>query len=62
MEAKEFVDRARAAFAQRNKYVHGLQVGGERPDELWLTNRRSGTIDMHKAEVDNLSALEREFS
>jgi hypothetical protein len=61
-EIKEFVDKSRPLFAERNKYVHGLRVIGDEQDQIFVSNRRKGRIDQYVADVDALRQLGQEFS
>jgi hypothetical protein len=61
-ELKEFTDKIRPLFAERNKFVHGLRVIGNEEDQIFVANRRKGGIDRYIAEVDALRQLGQEFS
>ena len=62
-EVKKFVDASRIAFAERNKYVHGLRVigGADTADQVYVPNRRRGGINTYDFEVDELRRLGKEF-
>jgi hypothetical protein len=61
-EIKEFVDKSRPLFAERNRYVHGLRVIGSEQDQIFVSNRRKGSMDQYIAAVDALRQLGEEFS
>ncbi|MFE5734366.1 hypothetical protein ACFQ7A_26070 [Streptomyces sp. NPDC056528] len=54
--------RCRAAFKERNKYVHGVRVIGASNSEVWTNNRRNGLVDQHPLEVENLMKLGADFA
>ncbi|WP_338773329.1 hypothetical protein V7968_17690 [Nocardia vulneris] len=56
----DFVPRGKAAFGERNKYVHGLRMHGDSL-ELWTNNRRSGGFDSMPLESERLMSLARKF-
>jgi hypothetical protein len=56
-EISEFVNKSRPLFAERNKYVHGLRVIGDEQDQIFVSNRRKGSIEQYVAEVDGLRQL-----
>jgi uncharacterized membrane protein len=60
-QMNHIIERSRKAFAERNKYVHGLRVYGE-PNQLLTNNRRRGHIDQWSMEADSLMDLATEFS
>jgi hypothetical protein len=60
-ELKRIVDIARAAFTERNRYVHGVRVIVEDQDILLIRNRRKGGLDRLTTEVDELRQLGEEF-
>jgi hypothetical protein len=60
-EFRRIADIARAAFGERNKYVHGVRIAIEDRDLLLIRNRRKGGFDGLMAEVDELDRLGEEF-
>lgn len=60
-EFRRIADKARSAFGERNKYVHGIRFALEGEDVLLTRNRKKGGFDQSAAEIDGLRQLGAEF-
>ncbi|MFF7172275.1 hypothetical protein ACIP8U_44345 [Streptomyces pseudovenezuelae] len=61
-EMTEMSGQCRAAFRERNKYVHGMRVIGTENSEVWTNNRRDGSIDQHPMQAEKLMELGADFA
>ncbi|MFD5908109.1 hypothetical protein ACFWHL_05280 [Streptomyces massasporeus] len=61
-EMTEMSGKCRAAFRERNKYVHGMRVIGTENSEVWTNSRRDGGIDQHPMQAEKLMELGADFA
>ncbi|WP_194838739.1 hypothetical protein [Nocardia sp. XZ_19_369] len=61
-ELAEILNRCRAAFQQRNKYVHGMRLSATNNAFILTNNRRNGMFDRHEMDPEALLELAAEFA
>jgi hypothetical protein len=61
-EMAEISGKCRAAFKERNKYVHGIRIVNTENSEVWTNNRRDGGINQHPMQAEKLMELGADFA
>ncbi|BDT92479.1 hypothetical protein IFM12275_24550 [Nocardia sputorum] len=61
-ELAEVLTRCRAAFQQRNRYVHGMRLAATNNAVILTNNRRNGMFDPHAMDQEAILELAAEFA